>query len=787
MNKPTAILGLTVLFATVAVAFDWFRAIPADTKAGYVGTEKCIQCHAQQGTEWEGSHHDLAMDLATPDSVLGDFNEATLTHHGVTSRMFRKDDKYFVNTEGPDGVMADFEVKYVFGVDPLQQYMVELDPPLRNSPSNVAALTPISQSLTRDAVGRVQVLRISWDTHKKKWFYLNPPDVAEKLQPDDPLHWTGSAQNWNHMCAECHSTNLKKNYDVASLSYHTTFAEIDVGCEACHGPGSIHTATAENKWLFWDRNHGYGLTRMKQAESKVQIESCAPCHSRRGPVTAGFTCGARFDDHYVAELLTPATYYPDGQILDEVYVYGSFLQSKMYHNGVRCTDCHHPHTSELKFDDNRVCTSCHQHDAAKYDTVAHHHHPGLAGSPGTNCVDCHMPATPYMDVDFRRDHSFKVPRPDLSLESGVPNACAGCHVEEDRIRGEKREQLAHYSDWLRESRQGNQVVTAELARVNRWAADLIREWYPQLPNEEPPVDFATILHQAWTDQLDDGKPLAELVRNKKVAGIVRASALMWLSRFPAEQGLSAARASLKDKNPRVRAAAVEFYGALPPAQRVVDIAPLLNDPIRNVRAQAALVLADASKSTLLDDQLKSFAQSIDEYRATMKSNGDQASAQMAVAILEERLGNQSAAEDAYKDAIRVQPLVTGPRSNLAAILDRNGRVEEAARLRKAELPLMERDARLAPSDAAIHYRLGLAYYLNGELEKAEVALKRSTTLQPTNTTFALPLALLYQKLENWDRALEVVERMITVQPENPTFRQVKAEILQAAAQASGGR
>ena len=416
------ILLLSILLLAVAgglVFADWWSALPPNARASYVGGKTCAECHQKQTQLWEGSHHDLAMDLATPETVLGDFDDAEIEHFGVRSRLFRRGEKYMIHTEGPDGKMTDFEIKYVFGVDPLQQYMVEFDRPAE---------------MPENEIARVQVLRIAWNTREKQWFYLPPPDVRdEKLDPGDDLHWTGVAQRWNNMCADCHSTNLKKNYHVETGIYHTTYSEIDVSCEACHGPGSIHVELAKKKSLFWDRHHGYGLAKLKgdtPEHAKRQIHTCAQCHSRRRLLHPEFHPNSNFYDHYDNELLREQTYHADGQILDEVYVHSSFAQSKMYHKGIRCTDCHDPHTAKLKHQGNQVCTSCHAHPAGKYDAPAHHQH--KEGSKGAACVECHMPETTYMDVDPRRDHSLRIPRPDVSVETGAPNACTRCHLEEEK-------------------------------------------------------------------------------------------------------------------------------------------------------------------------------------------------------------------------------------------------------------------------------------------------------------------------------------------------------------------
>src|SRR6478752_4970037 len=291
-RRLVIVASLFVLSLVIAIGLwtDWYLGLPDDARADFVGRQTCAQCHQAQQITWQGSHHDLAMDAAKDMTVLGDFNGAELTHHGVTSRMFKRDGKFFVNTEGPDGKLADFEVKYVFGVDPLQQYMVEFDRPAEMPANEVA---------------RLQVLRISWDTRNKKWFHLDPPDVKEKLEPTDELHWTGLAQRWNHMCADCHSTNLQKNFDVAKLQYHTTWSEIDVSCEACHGPGSLHVELANSKSLFWDRKQGYALAKLKDASNVPQIQACAPCHSRRRVLAPGYTAGCNYYDYVANEVLTP--------------------------------------------------------------------------------------------------------------------------------------------------------------------------------------------------------------------------------------------------------------------------------------------------------------------------------------------------------------------------------------------------------------------------------------------------------------------------------------------------
>ena len=96
-------------------------------KPDYVGVAGCTQCHQQQVDAWRGSHHDLAMQHATDATVLGDFNDRRFEYYGVKSVFSKRDGKFFVKTDGPGGALQDYEIKYTFGVEPLQQYLVELE------------------------------------------------------------------------------------------------------------------------------------------------------------------------------------------------------------------------------------------------------------------------------------------------------------------------------------------------------------------------------------------------------------------------------------------------------------------------------------------------------------------------------------------------------------------------------------------------------------------------------------------------------------------------------------
>jgi tetratricopeptide (TPR) repeat protein len=599
----------------------------------------------------------------------------------------------------------------------------------------------------------VQVLRVSWDVDKKEWFYVAPPDAAEeRIQSDDPLHWTGLAQNWNSMCAECHSTDYHKNYDLATNSYHSTFKEIDVSCEACHGPGSVHVELARSRSLFWDRNLGYGLTNtLKNASNTRQVETCAPCHSRRAIIHADFRAGDSMYNYLDPVLLFSGLYHADGQILDEVYELGSFTQSKMYHQGVKCTDCHDPHSLKLKYEGNRLCAQCHQ--PGKYDGAGHHRHPNAAdGAAETQCVTCHMPTSTYMGIDERRDHAIRVPRPDLTVDLKTPNVCSRCHSKPEEGAA--------------------------------WAAEAVVKWYGATRPDDP--HYARALSAGQQAVPEGERLLLELVRRKDSPDIVRATAVSLLNVYPTEASQRVRRNSLEDSSPLVRAAAVRVLTSDSAASLLQQTLPLLRDPMRIVRVAAAGRLAAAAPQLANSEFRKDLNDAIAEFRAGQQLHLDRADAHMSLASLNEQLGDVAGAIDSFRSAIRVEPYRTGPRRELARLLDMVAtdpvlatlrdkiRVDpdEIIRLRAQEVDLLARDAQLLRGDPRPHYDRGLLLYLLGRLDDAREALAEACRLSPSYYEAWMALALICEKQQRWEDAARAVKKMSELQPDAQDWKDV---------------
>ena len=480
MSAPrTAVLA--IMTALPLLALTSARAAEPLT---FVGGQACAGCHTAEFDAWKGSHHALAMQQATEATVLGDFTGAQFEHFGVTTTFFRDGDRFVVRTGGPDGALHDYPIAYAFGVYPLQQYLITMPG------------------------GRLQAFGIAWDSRPKeqsgqRWFHLYPD---QKLKPGDPLHWTGRDQTWNYQCAGCHSTNLQKNYDLSANTYATTWTDVDVSCEACHGPGSRHVAWAKahaeggsnpsgtddnrkglTNWLkatdngHWEMNPDTAIARRTEKLASTELETCAACHSRRKVIAKNSVTGEPYLDAYLPALLEPGLYHADGQMDGEVYEYGSFLQSRMHAAGVTCSNCHDPHTAKLRAEGNALCAQCHLPE--KFDVAAHHHH--RPASAGAQCANCHMPTKNYMVVDARRDHSIRVPRPDLSISLGTANACTECHADPSA----------------------------------QWAAETVAGWYPKGRQTTP--HFGTALHAGRIGAGDAEEQLDRLILDRDQPAIAR--------------------------------------------------------------------------------------------------------------------------------------------------------------------------------------------------------------------------------------------------------------------------
>ena len=765
-----AVASLVMAALLLARGSEWATAqTPARPAVSHVGTAACASCHAKEHAAWRGSHHDRAMEVPDEKTVLGNFADARFLHAGVTTRFFRREGRWFVNTDGPDGRLADFEVKYTFGVHPLQQYLIELPG------------------------GRLQAFGIAWDARAKaaggqRWFHLYPD---RKVKAGDPLHWSGLDQNWNYQCADCHSTNVRKNYDAATKTYKTTWTDVDVGCEACHGPGSGHVAWAKQDAGTRGAVAGKGLTvalderagvrwpidaatgsakRSAPRQANREGEVCARCHSRRGQFDDAWHPGKPPGDAFRLASIERGLYHPDGQMRDEVYNTGSFLQSRMHAMGVGCSDCHEPHSQKLRAAGSAVCAQCHA--PARFETASHHHH--KPGTTGAACVSCHMPTVTYMRIDARHDHSIRIPRPDRTIALGVPNACTGCHAK----------------------------------RTAKWAADTVARWYP---DPKPGAQrFAEALAAGDRGEPGAHRQIAALLADPRQPGIARAGAV---SRLVAHRGpatMSALTRALEDWDALVRARAARALRDVDPAVRARLLPKLLADPARDVRMEAARGLAGFPDTRLTADERARLARATDEYLAALRFNADRPEAHAELGTFHAARGQADLAIAAYRTALELDPSFTPAIVNLAEVQRTWGKEPEAERVlaaaakaypgaadvrhalglslvrqkRPAEaLPMLGDAARLAPDQPRYAYGYAVALHHAGRRAEAERVLEGALVRHPYDRDILFALATYERAAGDVMGAARRANLLVELEPDNPELRRFAQELAGATAAA----
>jgi predicted CXXCH cytochrome family protein len=724
-----AIAAPLVLVVAIAVAFRFNSIVPGGNSAEapasprFVGSEACALCHQAEARLWRASQHRHAMDHATEKTVLGDFANTSFDHNGVRSRFFREGDRFMVETDGPDGKLAAFEVKYTFGIDPLQQYLIEFPD------------------------GRIQALSIAWDTRPRaaggqRWFHLYP---NEPIGHDDVLHWTRLNQNWNFMCAECHSTGVAKNYNAANDTFATDFAEISVGCEACHGRGSRHVAWARAQQSWWpfgkqndptkglavafdertditwlpDPRTGKPRRRIAPATLRKEVETCGRCHARRAEFSEDWVPGRWLSDTHLVAPLSRDLYFADGQMQDEVYNYGSFKQSRMFAAGVTCSDCHEPHAAKLRADGDNVCVQCHA--GATYASASHHHHERVG--PPVACASCHMPVRTYMVIDARHDHGFRVPRPGESVKLGTPNACNACHAE----------------------------------RSAQWAADAIEAWQGGAGGGFQ--TYGQAFHAAWADQPDMEKLLSAVASSADTPAFARAGALTELASRLSPANIKLARAGLADADPMVRIGALDMLAGVPASQLWRLVAPLLSDPVRGVRLRVVALIAEVPAASIPPADRERFERAVSEFIAAQRLNADRPEARTTLANFYVRLGRYSDAEAEYRAALRLSARFVPAALHLAELDRLRGRDGDGEQVLRTAIAA-------SPRDAGLHHALGLALTRLKRRDEGLAELLRATELDPGQARYAYVYAVGLYSAGRAEEAVALLKASLAQHPDD---------------------
>jgi predicted CXXCH cytochrome family protein len=685
----TAVGGLALLARARPQKADGGAAPPAH----FVGSPVCAGCHPAEQAAWSSSHHRHAMEPADASSVLGDFGDVTFRYFGRETRFSRRGSTFLVTTENQQGKLETFEVAYTLGVAPLQQYLVAFDD------------------------GRIQALPFAWDARPRerggqRWFHLYPDS---DVTPADPLFWMRPRQNWNHQCGDCHTTSFSKRFSDATGRFDSRWSELGNGCESCHGAGSAHVEAAQ---------HGArGASRLVNGlhTQPEQLDQCGACHARRVRLREDAS-HERMHDSWRPELLQDGLYFVDGQIKDEVFEIGSFLQSKMAARGVTCSHCHDPHTARLRAEGNALCTQC--HDRRIFDSPQHHFH--AVGTDGARCVNCHMPTRTYMVVHERRDHRIAVPRPDLSTTLGTPNACAACH--QDRGNVWAADQIARHRSGLRQGPWGTERLGPAL-----WSAR----------HEQP----------------DAAASIRALLADPTVAGLSKATALSALGASAPSDAATLAAPLLHDTDPWLRLGAVKALRSAPDAIRTPPLAGAATDASRAVRFAAAPLLGRTGADTLPTSTRDDVSALVTDYEAWLTANADRAEALVELAALRQAHGDPVAARGAFERALRRDDTSLVAALNFADYLRGSGDDPAAE-------TLLRKACALYPSSADAHFALGMLLVRRKEVTAGVSELGRASELDPNNSHYAYAYAVGLHSTREDDRALATLSDARARFPDN---------------------
>lgn len=688
--------------------FSFLLSASTQVFASSVDGQNCVSCHQQSHEKWQQSDHAKAMALPSLETVKGNFNNVDVEHYGQKAHFFIKDNSYHVTISYDDKrdtsavkiKPADtYQVKYTFGHYPLQQYLVETQK------------------------GRLQVLPFAWDSRAKadggqRWYHNYS---YEEISPADRLHWRQPLQNWNGMCADCHSDGLKRNYDSDKNQFSTTFDNINVGCLSCHGDMSEHAKTNKRNVAKdisstihptgqWLRAVG-DKTATWQGDKRDNsfMDNCFACHALRAPLTDGIKPNTPFLQQFMPQLPTAPNYHADGQIKEEVYVYGSFLQSKMYGKGVNCIDCHDKHTMKLKIEGNGLCLQC--HGAEVYNEKSHHQHE--ESSAGAQCVNCHMPTTRYMGVDDRRDHSFKIPRPDLSKQFATPNACIKCHDN----------------------------------KSNQWASDNLEKWHGKPKRLLKSKQFLMALNSGQAINLEDH---LSIIADTQLDIISRASALQMLSFTTQVITIEILKPYLNHQDDLLRLSAANAALLLTPADRVLHLSPLLSDKYKAVRVAAARSLV-SSKVAAKHQQVfnKAFTELLASNELT--SWRGEGRANQGLLALEQKQASE--AEKAFQGAIKVEPYFVTGYINLADLYRTQQRSAEVA-------SVLAKGMKNLPNSGALKYSYALHLVRTQQHGKALIFFEKAMLLEPSAAQYSYAYILSLDGQGETVKALNKLQKLI---------------------------
>lgn len=705
LTNKNIVRAVGLLLVTVIMAFLAADLLISPKLAGpqqaqpvsaWVDEEQCNSCHEQNVQQWQRSNHAMAMAEATPEHVRGQFN---------TEQFYQKDQRYWLTSPADDGHREHFQVAYTFGWQPLQQYLVATER------------------------GRWQAFGQAWDTEQQQWFALYPEQASNT---NHPLHWQQPLHMANTQCISCHVTHYQANYDPNTDRFNSTWQALGVGCQSCHGPAAEHlnwANKASDEPMPTQPLKGFKVS-LSQAEA--QLNSCAQCHSRRIELT-DFSPETDIHDQFILSPLSADLYEVDGKILEEVFEYGSFIQSNMHQAGVACSDCHNAHSGALRAPGNAVCSQCHnpQGQAARpglntqrlqgkdYTSSEHHFHP--PESVGAQCTSCHMPGRTYMGNDYRHDHSFSSPNPAQAVQLNHSDACLGCHQEQPSAAI-----IAQFQQWYPTAQARDRGYAKTLFMARHGEDGAVQALLDQLELEQqPPIRLAALLTE--------------------------------LANYPSSAAQQLVLRYASHPHALLRRAAIETATALMPLAWLQGQFPhWLQDQTTAVRVTAA--------EQLIGLQLPVEPALLMEYERLQQRHLATAQGHFNLASVYQLTGREGQ---------------VGPSLQLA--LQRNSHYIPAmiawADLLEDDSPTMAKQflheqLQRQPNSAALNYAMALNQVRQGHLPLAIQYLQQAYTLEPENSHYAYVLAVATYDSGAQQEALAILRAALANQPNQRHLRYV---------------
>lgn len=570
---------------------------------GYAGAEACAKCHAGIQHEWAESRHDKMMQPATKQSVEGDFAQGKLVLRGSTYLLQYSNGAYSITESDLTGKAWQHRVQYTLGNRRIQHYLTTLPD------------------------GRIVLIPPTWDNIRKKWFHdldIHNPEEA----PGSPF------QVWNKTCYSCHVSREEKNFDLQRFRYRTTWQDLGINCERCHGPGREHIANAATAANADARAAAKGtIVNFARLDSARSTMVCAQCHSFRDIYADGFQAGANYYDFFlpVMEYRLPESedpaYWPDGRtrwLSNEAL--GLWQSECFLKGGATCVTCHsRPHNTDidrnaqLRPDNNTLCARCHTAIAAQISAHSHH----TAHSSGSSCVECHMPATVISLQARIRDHSMSVPVPENTIRHSIPNACNLCHKDKDAA----------------------------------WALRQTTAWYGGKSRQNR-IRRADAFTQARKGDPAAIPALLEILTDSSGGPWIRANAAGYLGSFPNDPAAyDAMLHSFSDPEPLVRATAAAAIRPRAAQREAVapELVTLLTDPVRTVQMSAAIALVAMGVQPFPGEDGARFERAKELYRARAELNSDDAEQQLAAGKFFFLSGDMDGAVAAFRASLKLAP------------------------------------------------------------------------------------------------------------------------------------